>query len=67
MSSLNENELKQVSGGAIGPDPNWYAINARKLEYGSDEYIDYCNKNGLDPNLSLDEINKRQNQRNKIN
>lgn len=67
MSSLNENDLNQVSGGMVGPDPNWYAINARGLKYGSPEYINYCNKNGLDPNLSLDQINANQEARNRTN
>jgi len=66
-NSINEEDLKNVSGGVVGPDPIWYAINAKGVQYGSDEFNDICNKYGVDPSISMDSINERQNNRMKRN
>lgn len=67
LNSLNENELNQVSGGAIGPDPLMYAIKARGMKYGSEEFKNYCKEIGENPDISMDEIIRRQESRNATN
>lgn len=67
LNSLNENELNQVSGGAVGPDPIWYMVNVKGVKPGTDAFNKICEENGVNPNISMDEINARQEGRNAIN
>ena len=68
MNSLNETDLNQVSGGAVGPDPLWYAVNVKGVKIGSNEFNNICNENGVDPTtVTMKDINNRQNEREKYN
>ena len=67
MSNLNKNELNQVSGGAIGPDELWYGVKTGRIPYGSDKFKETCNRLGVDPNISMEGIEARQERRNQLN
>lgn len=65
---IHENDLSQVSGGMVGPDPLYYAVHVKGVPFGSEEFNRICEDNGVDPrSVSKSDLLARQQERDNIN
>ncbi len=66
-NEIHDNDLDQVSGGAIAPDELWYGVKTGRTPYGSDEFKKTCERLGVDPSISMEAIEARQERQNQLN